>query len=419
MKRLILLTMLALALISCASPTREAVDTPASTDTPQANLPNPASVFCQQQGYQSEIRTAADGSQSGACLFPDGSECDEWTFYRGECKPKSAAPTSTAMAEISSDWKTYRNDILGYSFQYPAQAEITNNDDPLKSLYIAGPGLGNESWTISHPSDREDYRPVEGVNLLQWLTDHNLLGDPHVADIQIAGTSAIHLRHDPSPQSYAFDRYYFANAGQLYQVTIGHSGATEDWDLNNRFLQSFRFAGIVSGNVTPTALPTAFPINAADYQGWWTYTHTVYGFSIMLPEDWVVVETTTFDPLMNGHTLMLQPRREVEKNSIRMSFRRTGEDAPLWPTGVGSIQFVSQGTLEVAGQPAQRVLLVCPGGEVTAIWYQSTEGQANIVRGNLEFGFIFSTTGYCEAGSSLTGKIQLMGEMIIASLKTP
>jgi putative hemolysin len=59
----------------------------ATVDPSGAGLANPASVYCEEQGGRVEIRTAADGSQSGACIFPDGSECDEWAFYRGECGP--------------------------------------------------------------------------------------------------------------------------------------------------------------------------------------------------------------------------------------------------------------------------------------------------------------------------------------------
>ena len=62
-----------------------------ATATPEASLPNPASVFCENEGYRLEIRTAADGSQQGFCIFPDGSECDEWAFYRGECGPEKDA----------------------------------------------------------------------------------------------------------------------------------------------------------------------------------------------------------------------------------------------------------------------------------------------------------------------------------------
>ncbi len=62
-------------------------DQPASNPGNAAQMANPASVFCEENGGTSEIRTAADGSQSGACVFPDGSECDEWAYYRGECGP--------------------------------------------------------------------------------------------------------------------------------------------------------------------------------------------------------------------------------------------------------------------------------------------------------------------------------------------
>lgn len=261
MKHTLTLTLLAafLVLTSCTPhppPTPDSVP----TDIPQADMPNPASAYCEEQGYRLEIRTAADGSQAGYCIFPDGSECDEWAYFRGECGP--AAQSSS-----------------------------------------------------------------------------------------------------------------------------------------------------------PTAIPTALPIDPADYQGWWTYTHPTYNFSIMLPEDWTVDETTTFDPLMNGHALNLRPAYGTE--SIRMIYRRAGEDIRLWPTGMGQGDFIEQGTLDVAGQPAQRLLLVCPAGEVTSIWYHEADGSPNITRGGMEFGFIYSAGEHCTPGLSLSGKIQRVGEMIIASLKVP
>ena len=61
------------------------VDNPSVT--PEAGLPNPASVYCEEQGYRLEIPTDAEGNQFGVCAFPDGSECDEWAFFCGECGP--------------------------------------------------------------------------------------------------------------------------------------------------------------------------------------------------------------------------------------------------------------------------------------------------------------------------------------------
>ena len=70
---------------------------------PQANIPNPASVYCKQNGNTLEIQTAADGSQTGVCEFPDGSTCDEWAYFRGECGPTyQESPTPVIVIEATS-----------------------------------------------------------------------------------------------------------------------------------------------------------------------------------------------------------------------------------------------------------------------------------------------------------------------------
>ena len=66
---------------------------PVVQPTAQPGLPNPASVYCREQGGRLEIRTDADGGQAGYCVFPDGSECEEWAFFHGECS-HSVVPTT-------------------------------------------------------------------------------------------------------------------------------------------------------------------------------------------------------------------------------------------------------------------------------------------------------------------------------------
>ena len=58
-----------------------------ASSTPQMNMPNPASVYCEQNGGKLELRQDALGGVAGVCIFPDGSECDEWAYFRNECKP--------------------------------------------------------------------------------------------------------------------------------------------------------------------------------------------------------------------------------------------------------------------------------------------------------------------------------------------
>ncbi len=72
-------------MIGCTKPT-EVTSTPI-TGTGDVNIANPASVYCEKQGYTLETRTDSEGNQYGVCIFPDGSECDEWAYFRGECAP--------------------------------------------------------------------------------------------------------------------------------------------------------------------------------------------------------------------------------------------------------------------------------------------------------------------------------------------
>jgi putative hemolysin len=76
-----------------------------TSDSAESGIPNPASVYCEQNGTKLEIQTAADGSQSGVCVFPDGSTCDEWAYFRGECgleAQTSPTPAITGEATIAN-----------------------------------------------------------------------------------------------------------------------------------------------------------------------------------------------------------------------------------------------------------------------------------------------------------------------------
>jgi putative hemolysin len=93
-----------MALTACTAPQVQA-PAPVATDMPQANMPNPASVYCEQNGNKLEIRTAADGSQNGICILPDGSACDEWAYFRGECGLAAQKnPTPGVTEEVSNWW---------------------------------------------------------------------------------------------------------------------------------------------------------------------------------------------------------------------------------------------------------------------------------------------------------------------------
>ena len=51
-------------------------------EPPPLGTPNPASVFCVQQGGKSVIRKDEGGNEYGVCVFPDGKEVYEWALFR-------------------------------------------------------------------------------------------------------------------------------------------------------------------------------------------------------------------------------------------------------------------------------------------------------------------------------------------------
>ena len=232
------------------------------TEQQEVGMPNPASVFCEENGGTLEIREDASGGQYGVCIFPDGSECEEWAYFRGECssagtvaepveatnEPAMEQPVEPTIEIAADGCKVYRNEELGYEFHYPADATVTRNDDATSSLSVVGPLLGDNNWPMIYFSfpDRPEFKPLEGADLTKWLSDNNLYAegapDKRMPDVQIAGVTAIHLRYDSgSGQSYNNDKYYFIKDGQLYQVVILHTSGKEDWELYNHFLESIRF----------------------------------------------------------------------------------------------------------------------------------------------------------------------------------
>jgi putative hemolysin len=99
------LVCIAIVVGSCMAVPTSAPSTPvaATTSAPAVGMANPASVFCKEQGGQLRVVKDAKGNEYGMCIFPDGSQCEEWAFYRKECKPGQplATPSSPATAELT------------------------------------------------------------------------------------------------------------------------------------------------------------------------------------------------------------------------------------------------------------------------------------------------------------------------------
>jgi putative hemolysin len=65
---------------------------------PTTGIANPASVYCEQNGGKTKITTDPRGNQLGFCVLPDGTECDEWAYYKGDCvSPQTSNETNLVL----------------------------------------------------------------------------------------------------------------------------------------------------------------------------------------------------------------------------------------------------------------------------------------------------------------------------------
>ena len=68
-----------------------------------AQLANPASVYCQEQGGTFRINETPAGQQ-GLCTLKDGTVCDEWAYYRRECGRNCSSSTCPLLSTPAPGW---------------------------------------------------------------------------------------------------------------------------------------------------------------------------------------------------------------------------------------------------------------------------------------------------------------------------
>ena len=76
MKKIIFIILILIFIVGCSEQMKESNE--------EQQLANPASVYCEEQGGTLRMEENEAG-QYGVCTLPDGTECEEWAYYRGEC----------------------------------------------------------------------------------------------------------------------------------------------------------------------------------------------------------------------------------------------------------------------------------------------------------------------------------------------
>ena len=113
----------------------------------EAAIPNPASKNCLDKGGKLEMREETAGTL-GICKFSDGTECEEWKFYRNECRKGQTTKADTShsyeglISRKGNDYVFKTNSGIEYSLKLP-----DNASQSLKSRLISEVGQ-KETITI-------------------------------------------------------------------------------------------------------------------------------------------------------------------------------------------------------------------------------------------------------------------------------
>ena len=90
--------------------------------TENAQIANPASKFCEDNGGFLDIITNDDGSQVGICTLESGKKCEEWAYYRGECpKDYEIAEVTDVSCGSDSDCETPQKYLILSSCPYTSK----------------------------------------------------------------------------------------------------------------------------------------------------------------------------------------------------------------------------------------------------------------------------------------------------------
>jgi putative hemolysin len=102
----------------------------------EAEIANPASVHCEEQGGTVEI-IETDRGQVGICVFDDGRECEEWAYYRrGECVPGATQVMASVQLYFSNGTL---GDTCGEVFPVARQVPADTPAVEAVAALLAGP----------------------------------------------------------------------------------------------------------------------------------------------------------------------------------------------------------------------------------------------------------------------------------------
>ena len=218
---------------ACAAGTEKAPSTPSPVDTTTQQetpigMPNPASVYCIEQGGKLETRSDADGNQSGLCIFPDGTKRNQWDFWRAN-HPEGDEPAVEPEGPVG-----LANPASVYCIERGGTLEMREAAAGTSGYCVFPDGTEKEEW---------EYWPVDEASVI----------DPD-APVGLANPASV----------YCLER---GGELEMREEAAGTSGycrfpdgtEKEEWEYWRENHPSQAAAGSIADYASPTEAPSGTP----------------------------------------------------------------------------------------------------------------------------------------------------------------
>lgn len=146
----------------------------------KTGLANPASVYCEEQGGNLDMRSNEAG-QYGVCVFSDGSECEEWAYFRGECLPARASQWQAGVPAENFSEQELAKEIAELKFiveKWIKEKSSTYFFDGFELKFLKTKKLDClecYEHTFSFKSQQAGYGDRTGQILAQMITYHEII----------------------------------------------------------------------------------------------------------------------------------------------------------------------------------------------------------------------------------------------------
>ena len=247
----------------------------------QAGLANPASVYCAEQEGTLELRQSKDGGQYSVCIFADGSECEQWDYFRGECEKGESLGKGL--------WKTYKNEKHNIELKYPKNLEIQESKVTTNGIML--------NFNLYNGQNRVFHLGTADLGMEGHMRLYTIEGTEK--EVLVNGIKASQFKITNQKAGFPIQQTIIKKYDKLY-VLVGEG------EVFDEILSTVKFIDSGKKDQATTTLTD-----------WNSFTHKSHNYTVKFPKNWHW-DGTDVNVLVISAEAIESPDEKLTKNNLKI-----------------------------------------------------------------------------------------------------